>query len=150
MPAVVHSPILAGYSEQLKVLARQYGSRKSAVFGYPFSGASLVYPILVKPLSRGAAHIAPDDDGVSLTGRGNPEPLVAYRTRSKPHRPSDHSRDFQVDAIDRSSSSASTHPTYRGGIMKTDLLIFPHAEFCDLNSLSPARWPCCSMTHCWP
>jgi choline dehydrogenase-like flavoprotein len=84
LPPNTHPTILAGYAEQLKVIAQQFESLKSAVFEIPFGRNSEFYAILVKPLSRGRVTLDPKDDGVSPLGRGNVKPLVDYRTRSNP------------------------------------------------------------------
>jgi choline dehydrogenase-like flavoprotein len=84
LPAGVHPTVAAGYAEQLRTLARQYASPRSAVYELPFSGNATMVPIFVKPLSRGTVHISPDDDGVDPSGRGDAEPLVDYRTLSNP------------------------------------------------------------------
>ena len=84
LPNNTHSTVVAGYKEQLKALARQYRSKQSAVLEIPFSGSSGFALIHLKPVSRGRIYLAPHDDGVNATGRGDIEPLVDWRPLTNP------------------------------------------------------------------
>jgi choline dehydrogenase-like flavoprotein len=76
--------VVAGYVQQKKTLARQFKSDASTLLEVPFSGGSSFSIVLCKCVSRGTIHISPDDDGVEVSGRGNVEPIVDYRSFSNP------------------------------------------------------------------
>jgi choline dehydrogenase-like flavoprotein len=84
LPKGLHPTLIAGYAQQVKTLARQYKSQKSALLEMLFSGGSTFSMIHLKVMSRGTVYISPNDDGVSPTGRGNMEPVVDWRTWSNP------------------------------------------------------------------
>ncbi|KAH7309838.1 hypothetical protein B0I35DRAFT_440706 [Stachybotrys elegans] len=84
LPEGTDATVIAGYVEQKKTLARQFNSDASTLLEVPFSGASSLSIVLCKCLSRGTIHISPDDDGTELTGRGDAEPVLDYRSFSNP------------------------------------------------------------------
>ncbi|KAH8898109.1 alcohol oxidase [Thozetella sp. PMI_491] len=84
LPVGVHPTVVAGYVEQTKARLQQLESLGSAVFELLFTGGAYVTPIFLKPFSRGTILIRPDDDGVDISGRGDKEPIVNYRTLSNP------------------------------------------------------------------
>ena len=84
LPDDTDATVVAGYEEQKRTLARQFDSDASTLLEVPFSGASSFSIVLCKCLSRGTIHISPDDDGIELTGRGDVEPVLDYRSFSNP------------------------------------------------------------------
>lgn len=81
LPKDTHPTIVAGYTQQLRALARQFHSTGSAVLEIPFTGRPGFALILLKPLSRGRIDISPRDDGA---GRGDVEPQVDWRSLTNP------------------------------------------------------------------
>lgn len=84
LPEDTDPTLVSGYVQQKKTLAAQFQSDASTVLEVPFSGGSSFSIVLLKCLSRGTIHIAPEDDGIDSTGRGNLEPVLDYRSFSNP------------------------------------------------------------------
>jgi len=82
LPDHIDDTLIAGYKQQLQVLARQLNGTSSAVLELLFTGASSFSPINLRVFSRGYVYISPDDDGA--TGKGDVEPIVDYRALTNP------------------------------------------------------------------
>jgi choline dehydrogenase-like flavoprotein len=84
LPAGTHPTVVAGFETRRNASAKQLLGRKSAIVEAIFEGSSAFTPILLKPQSRGTILIAPNDDGVSVTGRGTMEPIINFGTLTNP------------------------------------------------------------------
>ncbi|PKS13266.1 hypothetical protein jhhlp_000037 [Lomentospora prolificans] len=82
LPAHLDETLVAGYKQQLEILARQLNGTNSAVLELIFTGVGAFSPINLRVLSRGYVYLSPDDDGA--TGRGDVEPIVDYRALTNP------------------------------------------------------------------
>jgi choline dehydrogenase len=76
LPSNSVDSVVKGFAAQRAILARKFMSSNFAVSEFPILAAPYIFPLLLKPLSRGRVHIDPSDP------QGNP--LVEYRTLSNP------------------------------------------------------------------